>query len=127
MPGANLSGARFDRADLGGTNLRRTNLSNAQFLGTRVSGANLSNAYQLNTYYGIALSERFSLKILTLPTSLDGAALIGGQFFRSDLSGSSLAGADVSDIVYDEETIWPPGFTPPPSITWTILEFDEDQ
>ena len=128
MPGANLSGAMFDRSDLGGTNMRRTNLSNAQFLGTRVSGANLSNAYQLNTRFDIALSERkLALKALPLPTSLDGAVLIGGQFFSSDLSGSSLAGADVTDIVYDEATIWPPGFIPPPSIPWTVLKFDEDQ
>ena len=127
MPGANLSGARFELSDLGGTNMRRTDLSDAQFLGARLSGANLSNAYQLNTRYDIALSEKFALKTLTLPTSLDGAVLTGGQFFRSDLSGSSLAGADVTDIVYDEATIWPPGFSAPPSIPWTILKLDEDQ
>jgi uncharacterized protein YjbI with pentapeptide repeats len=127
MPGANLSGASFVISDLGGSNMRRTDLSNAQFLGARISGANLSNAYQLNTQYDIALSERFALKTLLLPTSLDGAVLTRGQFFNSDLSGSSLAGADVSDIVYDEATTWPPGFIPPPSIPWTILKFDRDE
>jgi uncharacterized protein YjbI with pentapeptide repeats len=107
--------------------MRRTNLSNAQFFGARVSGANLSGAFQLNTNYNIALSERFALKTLTLPTSLDGAVLSGGQFFNGDLSGSSLAGADVSDITYDEATVWPQGFVPPASVPWTGLELDEDE
>jgi uncharacterized protein YjbI with pentapeptide repeats len=127
MPDANLSGARFDRADLGGSNMRRTNLSNAQFFGARVSGANLSNAFQLNTNYNIALSERFALQTLTLPTSLEGAILARGQFFNGDLSGSSLAGADVSAIAYDEATVWPQDFVPPPSTPRTDLELDEDQ
>jgi uncharacterized protein YjbI with pentapeptide repeats len=114
MPGANLSGARFDRADLSGTNMRRTDLSEAKFYGTRISGANLTNAYQLLTRYDVAISERFAPEVLELPTSLDGAVLTGGQFFFSDLHGASLAGVELTEIVYNEDTVWPLGFSPPP-------------
>ncbi len=34
---------------------------------------------------------------------------------RAKLSGSDLRGADLRGILYDSTTIWPEGFTPPPS------------
>jgi hypothetical protein len=56
LSGANLRGARFDRANLFGTNLskadlRDVNLTEARMIGTVLSGANLSNAF----VYGVSV------------------------------------------------------------------------
>ena len=89
---SDLSQANFERApNLCGIQLDRTKLVDASFKGADLDGAQLWRAD------------------LTC-ANLNGAALRG-----ADLSGATLRGANLTDIVYDETTKWPEGFSPPPS------------
>jgi uncharacterized protein YjbI with pentapeptide repeats len=33
----------------------------------------------------------------------------------ANLSGADLSDADLTGVAYDDETVWPDGFSPPPS------------
>ncbi|MFF0633162.1 pentapeptide repeat-containing protein [Nocardia sp. NPDC004151] len=59
-------------------------------------------------------------------TSLRGANLSRANFFMADLSYAHLEGANLADadlhqlrsidhLAYDDKTVWPEGYTPPPS------------
>ena len=95
---ANLSGAVLRGAGLWGANLSGANLSGAVLSGANLSDANLSGA------------------------NLSGAGLRGAGLWDANLSGANLSGADLSgaglwDASADERTVWPDGFTVPPSVT----------
>lgn len=96
---------RDQRLDLRGTVLRAHGL-----LGEALRGATLS-AVRLRGVVGNGnLRDAF----------LFGADLRNALFFGTDLRGANLRAADLhdanlDDIIYDDATQWPEGFTPPPS------------
>jgi uncharacterized protein YjbI with pentapeptide repeats len=134
LTGANLSGAKspgscFVDSDLVGVIANGINLVGADLSHTNLSNANLSDANLTRANFNDALLRNTKL----VGACLNGASVVGANlshadlsnslarksnFSQSDLSGSNLAGADLSgallhNIVYDEFTRWPVGFTPP--------------
>jgi hypothetical protein len=81
-----LSGETERERPLNGIDLENTNLS-----GLNLRGADLRGAY------------------------LSGANLRGTDLSGADLNGADLSGAILEGIKYDDLTVWPEGFTPPPS------------
>lgn len=99
LAGQNLAGATLKGYCLEDMNMSNANLSNVDLRSSELecanfSGANLSGANLTNTY---------------LPRS---------NFSGADLTGADLTGADLSkavftDVIFDETTTWPAGFSPP--------------
>ena len=50
-------------------------------------------------------------------TDLTGADLTGADLAEADLTKAKLTGTTLVDLSYNEKTIWPRGFTPPPTTT----------
>ncbi|MEU6191921.1 pentapeptide repeat-containing protein [Nocardia sp. NPDC047038] len=123
----NLQGARVDFANLQGADLSGANLGFANLSNSRLDGVNLS-----------ALNGRgANLSHATLhDTSLRGANLSHADFFMADLSfahleGANLADTDLNDLLstdhltYDDKTVWPKGYKPPPSDSRPVIQYSE--
>ena len=101
-----LSGANLRWADLSGANLTDVNLSGADLNGAYLGGADLS---------GANLSGA-SLTFAELrDANLTGANLSGADLSHAWLRPTDLRDADLTRIRHDKYTVWPVGFTPPPS------------
>ncbi|MCE9521540.1 MAG: pentapeptide repeat-containing protein [Alphaproteobacteria bacterium] len=112
---ADLSGAKFDGANLAGAQLNNANMSNASFAYTNFSGAQLQGADMR--------SSNFSNAWLNWAW-LAGAKLDGANFTNVNLSGAQLQGADLSKTIGltdlqlatacgDSTTRLPPGISAP--------------
>lgn len=117
LVGLRLTGSDFARADLNDANLSQSDLSRSNFARADLRNANLTGAILRAAYFG---PER----IAHAPDQR-GADLTGADLTDADLTGADLSHADLSDVsmsrtnltnvFYDGRTIWPTGFTPPPS------------
>ncbi|MFF2554276.1 pentapeptide repeat-containing protein [Nocardia sp. NPDC058058] len=96
LDNANLSGALFTHASLTDTNFSHADLSHAVLQRANLARANLGNAN---------LSGAF----------LDGVNMAGASLADADLSGTKLDTVTLDGIFYTPKTVWPKGFTPPPS------------
>lgn len=108
--------ANFSLADLSGTSFAGADLSGSAITGSRLWRAELNNA----KLKGVDFTD--SELILA---GLSGADFAGANLLNADLSGSRLYGANLAktnhletanlaETCYDETTIWPKGFVPPP-------------
>jgi hypothetical protein len=90
-----LDGARLDGARLDEVKLYRASLDNAKLDGAKLAGARLDGA------------------------SLKGANLAGARLDGANLKGANLTKASdwtdkqLTATLWDQETVWPEGFTPP--------------
>ncbi|MET8423832.1 pentapeptide repeat-containing protein [Nocardia sp. NPDC004860] len=119
-----LQGARVDFANLQGADLSGANLGFANLSHSRLDGVNLSTPN----------GRGANLSHATLhDTSLRGANLSGADLFMADLSfahleGANLANADLHQLsstdhlTYDDKTVWPKGYTPPPSDSSPVIQ-----
>lgn len=112
---ANLSGAKFDRANMAGAQLNDANLSNASFVytnfsGAQFQGADLRGANFSNAWFNWAWFA--------------GAKLDGANFTGAHMIGAQLQGADLSKTIGltegqlrfacgDSGTLLPPGVSTP--------------
>jgi hypothetical protein len=122
--GASLEGANLSAAHLERSNLRRANLRQASLVGTQLQGANLSQGHLEAASLVWADLEGANLKY----AHLQDASLSGAYLKNADLTGAYLHGADLASeagnavlaeanltrVRYDDDTIWPEGFRPPP-------------
>ena len=116
LTGAKLSGANLYLADLTKVNLYRATLTRAKLTRAKLIKADLTRAvlHRANLY----LADLTKVKLI-------GADLTGADLNEADLTGADLTGAHLNgahlflakltDIIYDDSTRWPYGFTPPPS------------
>jgi Pentapeptide repeats (8 copies) len=98
-----LRDAELDGFDLPRASFAHSNLEGASLIAAKLAGATLSDTILRNT-------------------DLSRADLRGADLTRADLDGTRLLGADLSDaklhgarlngVITDDETKWPPGFTP---------------
>ena len=88
---ADLKDAHLEGADLTGAHLEYADLRNAHLIGAHLIGAHLEGAH------------------------LEYAHLEGAHLERAHLTGAYLMGAYLKGVNYDDDTLWPAGFTPPPS------------
>ena len=79
---------------------RGTNLVGADLMGANLTGANLT---------GANLTEADLAR-----ANLAGADLVGANLERAFLEGAELTGSELWDATYNNETVWPEGFAPPP-------------
>jgi uncharacterized protein YjbI with pentapeptide repeats len=129
LPEISLRGADLRFADLMGADLHLTSfykanltgavLTGANLTGTILIGANLTRARFAKLFEGdrseAANLTRASLFDANLTgADLSGANLTGADLRAANLSDAHLSGAKLSDIDYDQDTIWPHGFQPPP-------------
>jgi len=142
LAGLELRGANFVEADLGGANLTGTDLrgypgtpeapgppgqppipaipgARALLQGVNLCHADLTGAILQGSYL---VNANLTGTDLT-STGLQGAALNG-----SDLSGATMPSdaSFVEGVYYDDNTIWPEGFQPPPSNTGDRFGFLQD-
>jgi uncharacterized protein YjbI with pentapeptide repeats len=115
MIDANLSGARFDGANMAGAQLNNANLSNASFTYTNFSGAQLQGANLRGANFSHAWFNW---------AWIGGAQLDGANFTDAHMIGAQLQGADLSKAIGltesqlrfacgDSATRLPPGVTAP--------------
>ena len=88
IEGASLASATFIGANLSDATLRNTNLTRADLRRADLTGANLT-----------------------------GAVLRGANLTGADLTDAQLHDADLHEIIADDTTTWPQGFTPPKATT----------
>lgn len=133
LSGAQLGDANLVRADLRGADVSsadftRATLHQAKFTAatirmTKLNTADLTDATFDDTELRLSFLRGADLS----GASLRGATVIAttftdAVFFRTDLRGadlgrSALSAADLSEITYDDATVWPRNFTPPePSV-----------
>jgi ribosomal protein L7/L12 len=93
---ASLAGADFLHATLNGANFSSASLPGADFSNASLAGAILNSA-------NLAGAD------------LTGADLAGADLMNVNLAGANLDGADLAGAQYNDNTIWPEGFTPPAS------------
>jgi uncharacterized protein YjbI with pentapeptide repeats len=112
LVGANLHGAdlrfaflksvQFHKVDLRGAQLTQTSLGQALFIDAQLNGAFVNQAF--------AQGAKFE------GSDVAGADFTGTALYGADLSTAlNLTEANVSGICWDGSTLWPAGFTPPPS------------
>ena len=110
---ANLQGCNFFSADLTGADLERAGLYGSNFTGAILKNASLQ---------GAALREANLSRADLEGANLEDADLWGANLSRAYLSGANLKAANLEcaflentileNIVWDELTVWPEGFTP---------------
>lgn len=117
LVGLPLQGSDLARADLSDANLSEADLSRANLARADLHDTNLTRTALRGAYLG---PER-------IPDARDrnGANLTGADLTDADLSDADLSHADLSgatltrtklaNVFYDGQTVWPQGFTPPPS------------
>ncbi len=117
--------------DLRNTNLNSTYLRDTDFRDSNLNGVILSSADLRRTNFCLANLRYSDLSFADLRggtlcfTDLRGADLTYANLRGANLSGAYLSGPDLFGVVfpdavltgikYDSSTIWPEGFTPPPS------------
>ena len=112
---ADLSGAKFDGANMAGAQLNNANLTNASFLYTNLSGAQFQGADMRGANFSNAWFNW---------AWFIGAKLDGANFTDAHMIGAQLQGADFSKVIGltesqlryacgDSETKLPPGVSAP--------------
>ena len=123
---ADLSRADLSRADLTEANLFRADLTEAILFRADLTEAILFQAdFSKADLSGADLSGALLSRADLSGANLFQADLSGADLFQADLSGADLSGADLSrtdlsradltNILYNDSTKWPEGFTPSPS------------
>lgn len=117
LVGLPLAGSDFAVADLAGANLSESDLSRANFARANLRGADLARATLRGSYFG---PERIPDVIDRSGADLSDADLSGADLTDADLGHAHLTGARLNravltNVFYDADTVWPDGFTPPPS------------
>ena len=107
---ANLHGADLTETNLCGAYLLRANLQSARLVRANLKGAFLVDAN---------LQGAFLVDANLQDAFLARANLLGAPLWRANLRGADLQGADLAETIledaeYDNTTVWPEGFTPPP-------------
>lgn len=107
----NLTWSSFNSDYMRQVSVYRSDLTSARFrdcdmVEANLSGANLTKA-ELSR---VNLARAFLPKANLTDALLDQVNLAGANLKDTNLTGTTL-----TDIYYDESTIWPAGFTPPPS------------
>lgn len=116
LTGATLVGTWMTDAVLLRASLRRTNLRRARCSGARFTGADLTEARTSSADF---TGASFSAAVLTK------AKLGGANFAKAIFAGTTMHGAFLrraknldyallDEVQYDNETVWPADFTPPP-------------
>lgn len=117
LVGLMLAGSDFAVADLSGANLSEADLSRANFARANLKGADLARARLRGAYFGperIPEATNQSGADLT-EADLNGADLSDADLAHANLTGALLKRAVLTNVFYDANTVWPQGFTPPPS------------
>ncbi|MGM7648195.1 pentapeptide repeat-containing protein [Nocardia sp. JW2] len=133
---ADLTGSSFSLADLSEQDFYDVQLTDAWFRAASAPRIDMSYVRAVNAeFYATDLTEatlffsdfseasfahaRLSGAILVglnlTNANLQSADLSYAQFQDVDFTGADFSGIDLTGIVYDEYTVWPAGFTPPPS------------
>ena len=111
LTGADLTRADLTRADLTGAYLTSADLIDAKLIDAKLIDADLR--YANLTRADLTRADLTGAKLID--TDLIGADLTGAKLTRANLTRAILTRADLEGITYNDKTIWPEGFTPPPS------------
>jgi hypothetical protein len=115
-----LYGVLAERADLSyatlvDTNLTQGLLDNANLTGATLIQANLTRAFLLDANLTSASLLYANLtKAILVNANLSNADLRYADLTGADLTGADLASADLKGVYFEDSTVWPQGFTPPP-------------
>lgn len=137
---ANLNGCDLLQTNLEGANLAYADLTDVVAIGVNLKGVDLTGADLRYVVINNELAKAPAPGQPVVLTELTGARAPGADFSQTglfevslagidltdakfvdatfmgvDLTGADLSGADFEGISYDDATIWPAGFTPPPS------------
>lgn len=126
LAGLQLSAADLTAADLTASDLTGTSLPEATFKDAQISGAYLTQAdLNYSNFMFADLQGAFLDRAHLKAAALDNANFQNAHLEDADLSESSLTGTNLfgaqllrtnlTNVCYDEITVWPEGFTPPPS------------
>jgi hypothetical protein len=115
LSGFDFSGANLSHADLSVAVLTDANLFDANLTGAELTFADLTSAFLFSTdLTGADLTEVDLTGADLTFADLTDADLTDAMLLRADLTDADLTDADLTGVVYDEHTVWPDGFEPPP-------------
>lgn len=116
-----LSSTNFADVSLSLANLRSVWLVGTFLVGAQMMGADLREAFIASadlTRAGLAFADLSGARLYSVNLTeahLRESNLTGADLSGSNFTGALLDGAQMDGIIYDEKTIWPVGFEPPPS------------
>jgi uncharacterized protein YjbI with pentapeptide repeats len=113
LTGADLTGANLTNADLRVAKLIGAYLTYAGLGGANLGGANLTDAKLGANLEGANLEGAILTDADLEGANLRGVNLTGADLDGANLGGANLGGANLKGIKYNNQTIWPAGFTPP--------------
>ena len=105
-PGADLSGAFLNDADLAEAFLTDADLSNADLLGADLAGAILTDA---DLTSADLTGADLSYAVLH-DADLNGAVLHGADLWYADLTNADLSGSDFGNVYYYDDATWTDAF-----------------
>jgi hypothetical protein len=126
LKGADLRGANLIGADLRGIDLTGADLTGARLLlanleGARLAGARLATADLRGANLAHADLSGSDLDAARLAGSrLSGADLRGANLGNAYMSSSALVPADLTGVIYDRRTVWPPDQGAPHRSHWGL-------
>ncbi|NOJ64355.1 MULTISPECIES: pentapeptide repeat-containing protein [unclassified Arthrobacter] len=118
LTGAYMSGMDLTYSNITGADLTNVFSTGTDFTGSDFSGSNMENAFFLLSEFEGASFTRVSASGVDMFDS----SFAGARIDCMDVRGASFRVADLSDatvsnLIHDASTIWPEGFTPPPTVT----------
>jgi len=123
---ANLSGSNLSGLVLEGSDFSNANLAGARLNGALTAGIQLAGACLRGTNLSGTDLRGQDLRSLDMRRSnlsgadlrkafLSGADLSDADLRGAKLTGVKLGGVNLSGIIWNAQTVWPSGFSPPPS------------
>ncbi|MCP2297576.1 Uncharacterized protein YjbI, contains pentapeptide repeats [Nocardia amikacinitolerans] len=114
LSNADLTGSDLTGARLTGTALVDANLTGAMLASADLTSADLKGADLSSAYLGNACLRHADLA----GANLKAANLTGADLHRTNLNGADLSGAELhmisAGVIYNDDTVWPAGWTLPP-------------
>jgi hypothetical protein len=117
LVGLQIAGADFAYTDLADAFLIASDLSRGDFTRGNLSNANLSRTNLRGAYFGVdrRINDANQPGANLTGADLTDADLTGANLSHANLTGANLTTATMSGVFYDAATVWPKGFSPPPS------------
>lgn len=117
LVGLQIAGADFAYTDLADAFLIASDLSRGDFTRCNLTNANLRRTNLRGAYFGVdrVINDANQPGANLTGADLTDADLTGANLSHANLTGANLTTANMSGVFYDTATVWPKGFSPPPS------------
>lgn len=127
--GCNFTGANFSESNLEGLSVdKATKLDEANFSNANLRNSSLSGSFRDSNFSSTDIQNSFISSCDMRGSRFFKAKMSGDDFVMQnvDLRGANLSTADLrpsvfEDVIYDQFTVWPQGFNPRDTSSYTCI------